>query len=85
MDAWWFLAAIVPIAVIGVLCVVLRSRGSRQDRTEGRDAASTTTERDFVSERETSRLGNMSAEDRAWQSASLEKERVNRERNLPAS
>jgi hypothetical protein len=81
MDTWWIVLAVLIVAVIGVLYGVLRSRGNRMDQ---RDAAPATTERDFVAERETSRMGNLSAEDQAWQSASLEKDRANRERKPPA-
>jgi hypothetical protein len=44
-----------------------------------------TTERDFVEERETSRLGNMSKEDQAWQRASLDKDWANRDELPPAA
>jgi hypothetical protein len=42
-----------------------------------------TADRDFVAERETSRMGNLSAEDQAWQAASLEKDRATRDQKPP--
>jgi membrane protein implicated in regulation of membrane protease activity len=80
MDAQWIVLAMLVVAVIGVLYGVLQRRRSRMER---HDPASMTTDRVFVAERETSRLGTMSAEDQAWQSASLEKDRDNQQRKPP--
>ena len=77
MDVWWMLPAVVPIAVIGVVYAVLRSRGSKMDRMDRLEAA-TTAERDVVAERESSRPGTLRAEDHARQSASLETDRSTR-------
>jgi hypothetical protein len=40
---------------------------------------------DYAQDREAARLSDMSAEDQAWQAASLEKERANREQKPPAT
>jgi hypothetical protein len=79
MDARWIILAVIVLAVLGIVYVVLR----RSRRTVPLDAGSPAASRDFSGERETSRLGGMSEEDRAWQAASLEKDRTNREQKPP--
>jgi membrane protein implicated in regulation of membrane protease activity len=79
MEAWWIILAVLVLAGIGVGYLVQR-RARRMERREG---AAVTADRDFVAERETSRMGNLSAEDQAWQSASLEKDRANQQQNPP--
>ena len=41
MDVWWMLPAVVPIAVIGTVYAVLRSRGNKMDRMDRVEAAAT--------------------------------------------
>ena len=79
MDIWWIVLVLFILATIVVVYVVLRN--ARQGPGVGQQPP--TTERDFVEDRETSRLGNMSEEDQAWQTASLEKDRANREQKPP--
>ena len=52
-------------------------------RRRGNDAppAGAPAPRDFAQDREDSRQGRLSEEDRAWQEASLERDRVRRERD----
>jgi hypothetical protein len=70
MDVWW-------IVLVGVLRSV-RARSGDAGPTQAAD-------QDFVEERESSRLGAMSEEDRAWQAASLEKNRANRDESPPVA
>ncbi len=80
MEAWWIVLAIVALALIGIVFLVQRrSRG-----IERLDAAPPTADRDYPGERETFRRGTLSVEDQAWQAASLEKDRANRQQTPPA-
>jgi biopolymer transport protein ExbB/TolQ len=79
VDFWWIVMTIIVLAVIGTVYVVMRRNSRAAQANEGAPAAN----RDFVGERETSRLGDMSEEDRAWQAASLEQDRANREQHPP--
>ncbi len=81
MEAWWIVLAILVLVAIGVIYLVRR----RPSGMERGGATSSTGDRDYVGERETSRIGDMSAEDQAWQAASLEKDRANQERKPPVS
>jgi membrane protein implicated in regulation of membrane protease activity len=82
MDAWWIVLAVVVIAVIGIASLILR-RARRVEPNGG--ALTPTADRDYTVERETSRIGGMSAEDQAWQASSLEKDRSNPQQKPPAS
>jgi len=78
MSDWWIflvIAGVVAIAVVYFVTQRHRSNTHRDDRGVVPDT------RDYVQERETNRLGNMSAEDQAWQAASLSKDRTTRERD----
>ena len=79
MNIWWIVLAIFVLAAISVLVVVMRS--SRQGPEV--NAQPPAPDRDYVQDRDASRLGGMSEEDRAWQAASLEKERATREGTPP--
>ncbi len=57
----------------------LRSRGKGRDATTGTGGAS----QDFVQGREDDRHARMSAEDRAWEAASLQRNRDAQERQNP--
>jgi hypothetical protein len=75
---WWWVVVLVVLALAGAL--YLRSRragagpngGGRQVAGAGRP--------DFRQDREDSRVGGMSEEDRAWETASLRTDRETRER-----
>ena len=54
----------------------LRRRGTGDDRPTGEPAP-----RDFAQDREDSRQGRLSEEDRAWQEASLQRDQERRERD----
>lgn len=79
MEIWWIVLALFVLAAIVVLAVVWRN--ARQGSSE--NAPTSAPDRDFAADREASRLSGMSAEDRDWQAASLEKDRANRERTPP--
>ncbi len=78
VDIWWIVLVLFILAAIAVLYAVRRSPKQQPSLEE------TSPARDLIEERETSRMGDMSTEDQAWQAASLEKDRANRERNPPA-
>jgi hypothetical protein len=81
MSEWWWYA-IVAIAIVVAVYVGLRIRRSPTTLV---DADATT--HDYRADRETGRLAGMSDEDRAWESASLERNRVTeegRDRNPPS-
>jgi membrane protein implicated in regulation of membrane protease activity len=79
VEFWWIVLVVFILAAIAVLYAVLRGR-SQHPSVEDTSSA-----RDFVAERETSRMGNLSAEDQAWQVASQERDRANQEWKPPAS
>jgi membrane protein implicated in regulation of membrane protease activity len=79
VDIWWIVLVVFILAAVAVLFAMLR--GFKQPPS----LDDTSSARDFVAERETSRIGDMSVEDQAWQAASLAKDRANRERTPPTS
>ena len=74
METWWIVLVVIVLVALAIGYVVRR----RSSGTVRVDAASPTADRDYAAERETSRMGNLSTEDQAWQAASLEKDRANR-------
>ncbi len=79
MNIWWIVLVLFVLATIAVLYP--RLRRAKQEPIP----KDTSPDRDFGEERETSRMGNLSVEDQAWQAASQEKERANREQTPPAT
>lgn len=78
MSDWWYL--LVALAVIAIAAVVvMRGRRASVAQTGTIDSA-----RDYGAERETGRLDSMSAEDREWEAASLERSRQSRETSPPS-
>ena len=80
---WWILVAVVLVVV--AVFVYLRSRRTQVQQT--RDLRMGAQERgrahspgEEISQREERRLGGMTAEDRAWEQASIEKNREMDER-----
>jgi hypothetical protein len=63
-----------------MLYLRLRSQRERGHTVERADSDS----RDFASEREVTRVGQLSDADRAWEAASLQKHRDAEERDRPA-
>ena len=78
MTDWWYVIAIVGLAAGGGLYLRAR-RGStgRGNVPAGGDRAET----NFAQDREDGRVAGMSAEDRAWEDASLRTNRETTERN----
>jgi hypothetical protein len=79
MDtSWW--VVIVAVVFVGVIVVVMRSRQTQADQAQdyrmsvqrqgGAQSAG-----EEISQREDRRLGGMSTEDRAWETASLDRQR----------
>jgi hypothetical protein len=76
-EAWYVL-----IIVAAALCVflVLRARRSAEKTRRDNLVESSTDSRDYVQERETNRMSNMSESDQAWQAASLKRNSDNQAR-----
>jgi hypothetical protein len=79
MPDWLIVLVILVLAAIGIMYLLRRSR----QRTVPADDIQATP-RDFVRDRETSRMDNLSEEDRNWQAASLERDRARTEQKPPA-
>ena len=78
MSNAWYLIVIVGIVVAAVL--LLRSRSNRSGPRAEHQSARRELALDHVQDRETSRLAHMSAEDRDWEQASLQRNRDNEAR-----
>jgi membrane protein implicated in regulation of membrane protease activity len=86
MDTLWWIV-IVAVLVVAAIVVVLRSRRSQADQAQDRrinlqQQGRAQSAGEEISQREDRRLGGMSAEDRAWETASLERQR-DRETRAP--
>ena len=62
-------------AITSLIKRLTSGRGSGATRTGGWETTGTGSPRDFTVERETSRVGNLSEEDQAWEAASLKRNR----------
>jgi hypothetical protein len=78
MSNWWIVLIIVVLVAAGLLYYVRSRRERHEDVVVG--AAST---RDYEQERESSRVTQMSSEDREWEAASLQKNREAQEQKPP--
>jgi hypothetical protein len=78
VSDWWYVIAILGLAAVGVR--YLLSRRNRTSRSSDDHRASAPTQRDYAKERADARLARMSEEDRAWEAASLQRDRATRER-----
>ncbi len=79
MSSWVIVLIIVLLAVAAV--VYARSRRERSASRDGLTAP--LSDRNYAQERETSRVGQMSEEDRAWEASSLQKNRDAQEKAPP--
>lgn len=70
MSEWWFVLLLLAIVVAAAFLYV-RSRNTRI----GGGSATDDSSRNYRDERETTRLGGMSDEDREWEAASQERNR----------
>ena len=83
MSDWWYVIAVVVIAVVAFLA--LRSSRGGISRTRGGRSSGARTDPDFRQDREDDRLAGMSEEDRAWEDASLLRDQDARARtDLPS-
>jgi hypothetical protein len=79
MSGWWFVLAIVVLAVAGIL--YLRARKNSDSGRSDIRPQSAVPDRDFTQEREADRVSQMSEEDRTWEAASLQSSQEARERD----
>ena len=85
---WW--VVIVAVLVVVTIFVYLRSQRNQVSRARERrmsiqEQGRAQSPAEEISQREERRLGAMTAEDRAWETASLEKNREREERAARAS
>ncbi len=79
MDTLWWVV-IVAVLVVGAIVVALRSRQNRANQAQNRRISvqrqgGAHSAAEEISQREDRRLGGMSVEDRAWETASLARQR----------
>jgi flagellar biosynthesis/type III secretory pathway M-ring protein FliF/YscJ len=85
MPNWLWVVLIVVIAAIAVTTLMRMRTTQAQGRQSALESESATnTARDYSQEREDLRSSNLSAEDRAWETASLQRERDSRPKMPPA-
>ncbi len=82
MSNWWYVLVIVVLAALGIL-YYLRYRRSSAGGAPLNRRDTVRPNRDFAQERETSRTGHMSEEDRAWEADSIERNREEQARRQP--
>jgi len=76
----WMLIVLVVLAVVGILLLLNRNRNASTRRIDIERQARLPRGPDYAKDREDSRLANMSAEDRDWETASLLRNQANQER-----
>jgi hypothetical protein len=75
----WYLIVLVIIAAAGIF-LLLRSRNAAATRLQDERRAESRPGPAHVQDREDARLASMSAEDRAWETASLQRNQANEAR-----
>jgi hypothetical protein len=80
MDNWYFIVLIV-LAAAGILLLIKRSMSRSRELADRHRLPALPP--DYVKDREAARLANMSAEDRSWETSSLQRNRANQERTAP--
>lgn len=84
MSSWLWILLIVVIAAIAVMAYMRMRTSQAQSRQSALESESATnTSRDYSQEREDLRSSNLSEEDRAWETASLQRERDSRPKTPP--
>ena len=78
MSDWWWIILTALVIVAMAAFVVMRRRSGGMTVSGVDDPT-----RNYQGERETNRLGGMSDEDRAWETASLERNRQREEQEPP--
>lgn len=71
-DWWWYLLVIVVVVLAGLLLFRLQRQRGQAQRTTPMDVGGG--ERDYAGDRERVRSEGMSADDRAWELASQQRE-----------
>lgn len=74
----WLLIVLVVFAAVGILLLMRRNRATGGGPVDPHQLPPL--HADYVKDREASRLANMSAEDRAWETSTLQRNRANQER-----
>jgi hypothetical protein len=79
MDTLWWVV-IVAVVIVGAIVVVVRSRQTQAEQAQDlrmsvQQQGGAHSAGEEISQREDRRLGGMSADDRAWETASLERQR----------
>ena len=73
MSDWWYGIAIGALAIVALRFLLLRGNASRR-KGDDRQAGPSPAE-DYPQDREDTRLSHMSDEDRAWEAASIDRNR----------
>lgn len=77
----WYLIALVVVAVAGFVLLRYRNTGTSRSQDALQGQAPSRLGQDYANDREDARLAHMSAEDRAWESASLLRNQAIQERS----
>lgn len=77
----WYLIALVALAVAGILLLLYRNRNNETSRGQVEQLHRSRPGLDYAKDREDARLANMSTEDRAWETSSLQRNLANQERS----
>jgi flagellar biosynthesis/type III secretory pathway M-ring protein FliF/YscJ len=76
----WYLVVVVILAVVGIL-LFMRSRNAEATRRDDERREQSRPGPAHIQDREDARLANMSAEDRDWETATLQRNRENEARS----
>ena len=77
MSDWWYIIAVVAVVALGVQ--YLRHRRTGKGRIGADPQTGASVPRAYKQEREDVRHAHMTAEDRAWEAASLQRNRETQE------
>ena len=75
----WYLIVLVVLVVVSIL-LLLRSRNAAATRRHDEQQVQSRPGPAHIQDREDARLANMSAEDRAWETATLQRNQANEAR-----
>lgn len=78
MSSSWYIIALVGLIAVGILLMLYRRNQAGESLV--RRGTESAAHRDYPMEREDARVGHMSAEDRAWETASLQRNQARIER-----
>ncbi len=83
MSSSWYIIALIALAAAGILLMFYRKNQTvrREVRHATATAAARDADRDYAREREVARVAHMSVDDRAWEAATLQRNRENTERS----